>query len=84
MREALKGVPQQALVAPKGLPKGATASSKPKTRRKTGIPKANQEQIKAWEKEVFWEYFNRPVAKPGGKNTPTTPAKIQGGSKPGL
>jgi len=84
MREALKDVPQIALVVPEGLPKGAIASSKPKTKRSTGIPKAIQDQIKAWAKEGTWKYFDGQVTKPGDKNTPTTPAKTPGRSKPGL
>jgi penicillin-binding protein 1A len=84
MREALKDVPQIALVVPEGLPKGATASTKPKTKRSTGIPKAIQDQIKAWAKEGTWKYSDGQVTRPGDKSTPTIPAKTPGRSKPGL
>ena len=84
MREALKDVPQIALVVPEGLPKGATASTKRKTKRSTGIPKAIQDQIKAWAKEGTWKYSDGQVTKPGDKSTPTIPAKTLGRSKPGL
>jgi penicillin-binding protein 1A len=84
MHEALKGVPQQALVVPEGLPKGTTASTKRKTRRKTDTPKESQEQIEAREKQSIWEFFDGQVAKPGDKNTQTTPAKTPVRSKPGL
>jgi len=84
MREALKDVPQTALVIPEGLPKGATASTKPKKRRSTGKPKESQDQLKPWAKEILREFFSGQVAKPSNKSTPTIPSKTPGRSKPDL
>jgi len=84
MREALKDVPQTALVVPEGLPKGATASTKPKKRKSTGSPKESQDQLKPWAKEILREFFSGQVAKPSNKSTPTIPSKTPGRSKPDL
>ena len=84
MREALKDVPQTALIVPEDLPKGATASTKPKKRKSAGTPKESPDELKPWAKEILREFFSGQVAKPPNKSTTTPQAKTTGRSKPGL